>query len=194
MKSVIADPMKCCLSIIFCIVAVSSFCSQSAWADSNGDGSADKQVGPEGDVGKEDLPLNVKRALTTLNRADQSKFYGAYKVGFEIFQKSGEDWFFMKRAAAVSEVRRRVVFMGSLGKTRQFDEQQRYGSLISELTIDCTVGESTIEFVEYKSGVFGTGVTVRALMRKESEAERMQKRFVNSKLQNFVVANACGAE
>jgi len=100
----------------------------------------------------------------------------------------------MKRVVAVSEGRRRVVFMGSLGKSRQFDEREKYNSVISEITVDCAAGESTIEFVEYKSGTFGTGTSLRALMRKENEAGRMQKRLVNSKLQSFVVSNACGVE
>lgn len=141
---------------------------------------------------QEQIPVEVARALATLTKNKQPKFYGAYKAGFTVFTRHNQDWFMIKNENGKVDSQANVVFIGSLAKVRSLEKGKTYQSLISELSVDCKTKESLIHYLDYKQGEFGTGESVWTVsLQSGVNADRLKRSFKNKSLQEFVFSSAC---
>ncbi len=141
---------------------------------------------------KEEIPVEVKRALATMTKKEQPKFFGAYKAGFTVFKRHNEDWFMLKNDSRSVDSQANVVFIGSLQKVRSLEKGKTYQSLISEISIDCKTKESLIRYLDYKQGEFGTGESVWTVrLQNRLNGDRLKRSFKNKSLQEFVYSSAC---
>jgi hypothetical protein len=146
----------------------------------------------EGVVGGDEVPFAVKRALSTMDKAEQPKFYGAYKAGFTEFKRYNSDWFMLKKGAGNVDSLVNVVFIGNLAKPRHLDNEKTYQSLVSEISVNCQTKRSLIRHLDYKQGQFGTGESIWTVtLRDNVKTEKLIRSFKNKNLQDFVFSKAC---
>lgn len=141
---------------------------------------------------QEDVPAEVARALATMKKYKQPKFYGAYKAGFTVFKRYNNDWFMLKKDKGKVDSNETVVFLGSLDKVRSLEKGKTYQSLISEISVDCKKKEFLIRYLDYKRGEFGTGDSIWTVsLQSGVNADGLKRSFKNKSLQDFVFSSAC---
>ena len=149
------------------------------------------KVSREG-AAQDEIPVEVARALATMTKNQQPKFYGAYKAGFTVFKRHKQDWFMLKNDNETVDSQVNVVFIGSLASVRSLEKGETYQSLISEMSIDCKTKQSLIRYLDYKQGEFGTGESVWTVrLGSTVNPDRLKRSFKNKSLQEFVYSSAC---
>lgn len=155
------------------------------------DGSEDPNA-TKGGTG--DVPVAVERALVMLNKSEQPKFYGAYKAGFDKFEERSGDWFMLKKVGDGDGSTIPIVFIGSLKHKKTF-AHGKYGSLISEVDVQCSSQTLNINRIEWKEDKFGTGGNVWAVSfssEKPSPDGDQRKSITNAPLKKFILDEICG--
>jgi hypothetical protein len=146
----------------------------------------------EGVDGGDEVPFAVRRALSSMDKDEQPKFYGAYKAGFTEFKRYNSDWFMLKKGAGSVDTLVNVVFIGNLAKPRHLDNEKTYQSLVSEISVNCQTKRSLIRHLDYKKGQFGTGESIWTVtLRDNVNTEKLRRSFKDKNLQDFVFSKAC---
>ena len=129
----------------------------------------------------EQINPNDAEVIASLPQGVKARALGALKAGFINLEKVGPHYTMMRiEKDSVMQKGKRLLLMVSFSKPRNLkkrDFDRQYLSVISELEFECSSNAIKLIRQEFKEDKFGTGTTILALLRTDSNDNR---RFINS--------------
>jgi hypothetical protein len=138
---------------------------------------------------KKSIPEPIRQKVESLAEDQKPLFYGAYKAGFAHVTDIQSDVILIRMKSAPRDEVRAFDLLGSFNKSRQLDGGSRYFSFVSEIEYQCGKNLQRTLVQEYKSGVFGSGQTLKTY--RLTQQDKPFRQLKNQQLIAFIENVVC---
>lgn len=138
---------------------------------------------------KNSIPEAIRGKVKSLAEDQKPLFYGAYKAGFAHIIDIQSDVVLLRIRSTADAELTHFDLLGSFSQPRRMDGELKYLSFISEIEYQCGKNLQRTMVQEYKSGVFGSGKTIKTYRLKNQD--KPFRKLSNKQLIAFIEKVAC---
>ena len=146
-------------------------------------------------VKTDDLPEKLRSLLKTLPEREKSKIFGAYKVGYNLLLENPDSFLMIKSDSIKVNPSFDYVVMEfdsivSYKSERVISDGSTFNSILMNAFLKCESAELNIRRQEFKSDVFGIGITLSA-KRVPADSSLKWSPIKSATTQNFLFNSLC---
>ena len=146
-------------------------------------------------VKSDDLPEKLRSLLKTLPEREKSKIFGAYKAGYNFLLENPDSFLMIKSDSIKVNPSFDYVVMEfdsivSYKRERLISGGSTFNSILMNAFLKCDSAELNIRRQEFKSDVFGIGITLSA-KRVSADSSLKWSPIKSATTQNFLLNSLC---